>query len=171
MRLNIIVVLSLVMSVYTFEAQAQQLYKWVDAHGVTHYGGALPSQDIDHVAFEFTDDYQVPNTQDDYYSIQNQLKRLQERRTQQQAEKQQAAAARSASRQAPETVYLQANEPERRYYVPAYYPRYKSHHYNNKYKRNYPKQTHQKTHLEKPRSGISQKAKVNRSSAAFSASR
>ncbi len=171
MKLNTIVVLSLVMSVCVFEAQAQQLYKWVDAQGMTHYGETLPSEDIDHVAFEFTEDYQVPNSQDDYYSIQNQLKRLQEHRSQQQAEKQQAAQARAANKQVPEIIYVQANEPERRYYVPAYYPRYKSHHYHNKYNGHHPKKAHQKPYIEKPRSGISQKAKVNRSGAVFSASR
>ena len=171
MKLNSIIILSLVMNVCVFEAQAQQLYKWVDAQGVTHYGETLPSEEIDHVAFEFTDDYPVPNSKDDYYSIQNQLKRLQERRSQQQAEKQQATQARAANKQVPETIYLQVNEPEHRYYVPAYYPHYKSPHYNNKHHRHYPKQTHKKPYIEKPRSGISQKAKVNRSGAVFSASR
>jgi len=53
---------------------------------VTHYAEALPSQDIDHVALQFTEQYQQANSQDDYYSIQNQLERLQQRRSQQLAE-------------------------------------------------------------------------------------
>ncbi len=171
MKLNVRVILMVVISVFALEAHAQQLYKWVDAQGVTHYGETLPSQDVEHVAFEFTQDYQVPNSQDDYYSIQNQLKRLQQQRSQQRAERQQAAEARAAEQQTPEIIYVQANEPERRYYVPAYYPSYKPHHYNKKYHGHYSKQDHHKPYVEKPRSGISQKANVNRSSAVFSASR
>ena len=172
MKLSVIFFLLVVVSV--FEVQAQQLYKWVDAQGVTHYGEKLPSQDVDYIAFEFTQDYQAPNPQDDYYSIQNQLKRLQEQRTQRLAEKKQAADARAAKQQTPEIVYVQANEQERSYYLPAYYPRYKSHHYNKKYNGHYPKQAHHKyakPYIEKPKSGISQKARVNRSGAVFSASR
>jgi|TARA_B110000240_G_C13397753_1_gene409640 hypothetical protein len=173
MKLKAIVVL-LVVSVFVFEAQAQQLYKWVDAQGVTHYAEALPSQDIDHVALQFTEQYQQANSQDDYYSIQNQLERLQQRRSQQLAEKQQAAQARAANQQKPETIYVQVNEPEGNYYLPAYYPRYKSHHYGDQYNRHHPKQGHHKYTkpiIEKPKSGISHKAKVNRYGAAFSASR
>ena len=173
MKLKVIVVL-LVVSVFVFEAQAQQLYKWVDAQGVTHYAEALPSQDVDYVALEFTEQYQQANSQDDYYSIQNQLERLQQRRSQQLAEKQQAAQAKAANQQKPETIYVQVNESEGNYNLPAYYPRYKSHYYDNQYKRNHPKQEHHKYTkpiIEKPKSRISQKAIVNRSGAAFSASR
>jgi hypothetical protein len=170
MKLNVSVVLMMVASVFMLEAHAQQLYKWVDAQGVTHYGETLPSQDVEHVAFEFTQDYQVQNSQDDYYSIQNQLTRLQQQRSQQRsqqrAEKQQAAEAR-----APEIIYVQANEPQRRYYSPAYYPSYRPNHYNKKYHGHYSKQDHHKSYVEKPRSGIAQKANVNRSSAVFSVSR
>ncbi len=88
MKPNVIAVLLITTSVLTIEVQAQQLYKWVDAQGVTHYSEALPSQNVDHAAFEFTKDYQVTNPQDDYYSIQSQLKRLQQRRSQQRVEKQ-----------------------------------------------------------------------------------
>ena len=171
MKLNILAVLVVVLILFAVETQAQQLYKWVDAQGVTHYSETLPSQHIEHVAFEFTENYQVPNTQDDYYSIQNQLKRLQERRAQQHAEKQQAMKEKAAKQQTPEIVYVQTHEPERRYYLPAYYPNYNSHHYKKLYKEHHRKHRSQKPNLDKPRSGISQKTKVNRSGAVFSASR
>ena len=171
MKLNVSVVLLVIMSV--FEVQAQQLYKWVDAQGLTHYTETLPNKDIDHVALDFTQDYPVPNAEDDFYSIQNQLKRLQQRRSQQLAEKQQALEVRAIKQQTSEIIYVQANEPERNYYLPAYYPRYKPHHYN-KHNGHHPKQVHHKQakpYIEKPKSGISSKVKVNRSSAGFSASR
>jgi len=168
----VIIGLLITISVLTIEVQAQQLYKWVDAQGVTHYAEALPSEDVDHVAFEFTENYQAANPQDDYYSIQNQLKRLQQRRSQQRAEKQQVAEARAAKQQTTEIIYVQASESEPSYYLPAYYPHFNFNPYNKKYNGHYSKQTHhQKTYIEKPRSGISQKAKVNRSGAVFSASR
>ena len=162
------VVLLVAMSV--FEVQAQQLYKWVDAEGVTHYSETLPNKNIDHVALEFTQDYQVPNHEDDYYSVQNQLKRLQQRRSQQLAEKKQVQVAK----QTPEIVYVQVSEPERNYYLPAYFPHFKSHHYNGKYNTHYPKHARYKqrnAYLEKPKSGISQKVRASRVSAGFSASR
>ncbi len=173
MKLDKAVILLVIMSVSFFEVQAQQLYKWVDDQGLTHYGETLPDQDVDHITFEFTEDYQVANSQDDYYSIQNQLKRLQQRRAQQLAEKQQRAEARTLSEQqtVPDTIYVQTSEPERRYYLPAYYPQYKPHHYNNKAGLQYPKRPHKKQIVEKPRTGISQKAKAHHSGAVFSASR
>ena len=169
MKLKSVVVL-LVMSGALFEAQAQQLYKWVDAQGVTHYSEALPIQDVDHVAFDITKHYPAANPQDDYYSIQNQLKRLQERRSQQLAEKRQLTEASGARQRTADTIYVQVNEPERDYYLPGYYPYYNSHHYPNHYNHHYPTQTYQQPSLEKPKAGIHQKAKVNRSSVAFSAS-
>ncbi|MDW3095437.1 MAG: DUF4124 domain-containing protein [Gammaproteobacteria bacterium] len=171
MKLNEIAILMVVLCMLAIETQAQQLYKWVDAQGVTHYSETLPSQDIDHATFEFTEDYQVSNSQDDYYSIQNQLKRLQERRAQQRAEKQQALKEKEVKQQVPEIIYVQAHEPEGRYYLPVYYPRYNSYHYNKHYNGYRPKHRSQKPYLDKPRSGISQKVKVNRSGAVFSATR
>ncbi len=171
MKPNLIVLSLIVLSMAAAKAQAQQLYKWVDDQGVTHYSESLPSQHVDHVAFEFTEDYQVPNTQDDYYSIQNQLKRLQERRSQRRAEKQQAAKVKESARQAPEVIYVQASEPERRYFAPAYFPKHYLHRYNNHYAKRYPTPKHQKQLIDKPRSGIAHKAKASKSGAAFSAAR
>lgn len=154
MRLNSSVVLLAVLTVGIFEVQAKQLYKWVDADGQTHYGETLPGENVDHVAFEFTDNYQAPDTQDDYYSVQNQLKRLQERRAQARAEKQQAI--KAEKQREPEIVYVQSKEPERRYYVPAYYPNYKAHHYNNNYYQpRYPKRYEQKPPKDKTRLRLS----------------
>ena len=59
---------------------AQEYYKWVDEDGVTHYGEALPDNNTDHVAFKFPEEYATSNAKDDYYSIQNQLQRMLERR-------------------------------------------------------------------------------------------
>ncbi len=174
MKQNTIIIFSIMAAMYAIEGNAQKLYKWVDEHGVTHYGQDLPSQNTEHVAFEFTQDYQASNPQEDYYSIQNQLKRLQERRAEQNAQKQQSEEAK-VKQKSPEVIYVNVNESERRYYAPAYFPHYKGHHFNDKYHRDYPKHSQhkrqQKTNIEKPRSGISQKSNVNRSRAVFSASR
>ena len=59
---------------------SQQYYKWVDEHGVTHYSEALPNENIDHVAFEFPEQYATVDAEKDYYSIQNQLQRMLERK-------------------------------------------------------------------------------------------
>jgi hypothetical protein len=173
MKIKLTMVFIGCLSVLAQQVQAKQFYKWVDDKGVTHYSEALPDQDIDHVALELSEDYSVSNSQDDYYSIQNQLKRLQQRRSQQLVEKQQAAQVREAKQQASEIIYVQVEEPERHYYPPVYYPRYNSHHYRKDH-RPYPKhgyQKFQKPYIEKSRSGISQKVKANHSGAVFSASR
>ncbi len=87
------------------------------------------------------------------------------------------AEASAVKQQAVEIIYVQANEPRRNYYLSAYYPYHKSHYYNKEYKEyneHYSKrvqQKHQNSYLEKPRPGLSQKAKVNRSGIVFSASR
>ena len=185
MKVITVSILLTMMSALTANVSAQQLYKWVDDQGVTHYGEALPSNDIEHVTFEFAnyntfDNDQKPNPQDDYYSIQNQLKRLQDRRTQQLEEKKLAAEARAANNPPSQEAYLEYSQPAERYYAPAYYPRhysnfYPKHHfgYQNGHKirrhLNFPNQ--HKPAIKQSRSGISQKVKANRSKAVFSASR
>lgn len=171
MKLNVNVVMLIVLSMVAINAQAQQLYKWVDAQGVTHYSESLPNPTIDHVAFEFTEDYQVPNAKDDYYSIQNQLKRLQDRRAERRAEKQQAAKEKESMRQSPEIIYVLSSEPERRYFAPTYYPNYYTHGYNKHYAKRHSKPKHQRQLIDKPRSGLAHKVKASNAGAAFSASK
>ncbi|MEM8844623.1 MAG: DUF4124 domain-containing protein [Pseudomonadota bacterium] len=70
----------LIAVLFVSSAEAQEFYKWVDEDGVTHYGEVLPSPDIAHEEFDFPAAYETSNPTDDYYSIQNQLKRVQEQR-------------------------------------------------------------------------------------------
>ncbi len=102
----------------------QQYYKWVDENGVTHYGEALPSENTEHVAFEFPEQYTTTNAEEDYYSIQNQLQRMLERRKLQR----EARASRQSPAPAAQPQPVRYEEP--RYIVgplhrPIYYPHLK----------------------------------------------
>jgi len=116
---NLLIVLLMTMAVAT----AQELYKWVDDQGVTHYGDSLPDQQIEHESFKLAEYTQQANTNSDYYSIQNQLQRLQERRTAELEQKQQLAEINAAKNPPKPDTEVTLYEPEeRRYYSPAYYP-------------------------------------------------
>jgi len=72
----------LFLSIYAFpSAGADVVHKWVDAQGVTHYSdkpptaSATPVYQIDLPAY-----YSVVDAQSDYYSIENQWRRLREER-------------------------------------------------------------------------------------------
>ena len=116
--LNTILLVGLITGSYV---QAQQLYKWVDAHGLTHYGDVLPDEHIEHEAFSFGE-YQQQENPDDYYSIQNQLRRLQETRAETLKQKQQVAEIKAANNKTQEVVYAAPYEPQQARYFPAYLP-------------------------------------------------
>ena len=173
MNIKIVGVLIILATGFSTNASAQQLYKWVDDQGVTHYGENLPNADVEHVALKFPEKYEYSNPEEDYYSIQNQLKRLQESRAKQREERQKAVDARAEKQLPVREVYVQDYEPSRRYYLPARYP-----HYYPKYKfGHHPKHPQHKKPccnkpiVEKRRSGISQQAKTNRTKSVFTASR
>ena len=114
------IILPIVLFFYGSVGYADEFYKWVDENGVTHYGEALPNEDIDHVAFNFPDQYVTSNPEEDYYSIQNQLQRMLDRRKQ--SEKKRSASEQNASSQPP-PIYVE----EPRYYSgavhhPIYFP-------------------------------------------------
>ena len=75
-----ILMTGLVAMLFMAYAHAQEYYKWVDADGVTHYGEVLPNTDTEYESFEFPRQYTNSDPSDNYYSIQNQLKRVQEQR-------------------------------------------------------------------------------------------
>ena len=119
-----------VVFVFASSVQAQKLYKWVDENGVTHYQESRPDSNVEHVALQFPDKYDVSNPEEEYYSIQNQLKRLQESRAQQQAARQQQQANTQAREVQIQEVYVPTHEPYRRYYAPRHYSHYgKGHQY------------------------------------------
>lgn len=63
---------------------ARTYYKWIDESGTTHYSESLPeSVDVqESERLELNDDYTTSVSDEDYYSIQNQLQRIQEQRKQ-----------------------------------------------------------------------------------------
>lgn len=161
-------------------ANSQQLYKWVDDQGVTHYGDALPDEDIVHESFKFPQYNQVSNPGDDYYSIQNQLQRLQDRRTETLKQKQQAAEIKAAKNPPRQEVYVTAVESERRYYPSAYFPNRFNKHYKyipgvpyhgRHYKHHNKHVSPSKPMLEPVRSGLVSKSGAKRSKAVFAASK
>ena len=156
------------------QADSQQLYKWVDDQGVTHYGDALPDENIAHESFHFQQYSHISNPSDDYYSIQNQLQRLQERRSQALKQKQQAAEIKAANNSVSQQPTVAIVEPERRYFAPAYFP----HRYNKHYKYIPGKPHHYNKHVnsskapvERSRGGLVSRPTAKRGQASFSASK
>ena len=98
----------------------------MDADGVTHYGEILPSPDIEFEEFDFPTQYATSNPHEDYYSIQNQLKRVQEQRLLWRE-------LNLPVKQETEVIVQEVQvQPEVVRYVPAYPYHYKRHHYKNK---------------------------------------
>ena len=62
------------------QAGARTLYKWVDEHGVTHYSEFEPANGKESEELILPDSYASTNFEEDYYSIQNQLERVQQQR-------------------------------------------------------------------------------------------
>lgn len=162
------------------QVNSQQLYKWVDDQGVTHYGDALPDENIVHESFKFPQYNQASKPSDDYYSIQNQLQRLQERRAETLKQKQQAAEIKAAKNPSRQELYVTAAEPERRYYPYAYFPNRFNKHYKpiagvpyhgRHYKHHNKHVSPSKTKLEPVRSGLVSKPSAKRSKAVFAASK
>ena len=108
-------------------AHAQEYYKWVDADGMTHYSESRPDAITDYEAFEFPQQYVSTNSDEDYYSIQNQLKRVQEQRL---LWRELNVPERPQQDVAVQEVIYQ---PEEVRYVPAYPYYYKRHHYKDRY--------------------------------------
>ena len=123
---------------FVSSVHAQEFYKWVDADGVTHYGEKLPNPETEYETLEIPAKYVTGKPGDDYYSIQNQLKRIQEQRL---LWRELNTPVRQQEKVIVEEVRA---EPEVVRYVPAYpyhykYPYYKNKHYygnNKKYRNN-----------------------------------
>ncbi len=111
---------------------ADQVHKWVDDKGVTHYSDKAPVSSASQVTVvEVSAMYSTTtDVEDDYYSITNQWMRIHKERIEREKIKLEKAKQRAAQRPvAPQVVYL--NDPyEGRYGVG--YPFY---FYNNKYRR------------------------------------
>ena len=181
MKRKSILLASLLVAICTSTSfvNAQELYKWVDEQGVTHYADALPEAKVEHQLFRFADYQHTDNPSDDYYSIQNQLKRLQESRAEALKQKQQAAEIRAAKYPPKQEVIVTSLEPQQRYYSPAYYPygfnkRFKyipGSKYNSRHIAHHPKRKVNHSPVEKPSRGIVHKNPVKRSTVQFSASK
>ena len=95
--------------------RAAEYHKWVDANGVTHYGQSLPAGVETSEVLKLADEYSTSSSQE-YYSIQNQLARIEERKQ----ERLKALAEKRArqTQKAPEVVATPVYEEPRdvRYY-------------------------------------------------------
>ena len=179
MKINIQLTCLLISYLIGSYVHAQQLYKWVDEHGMTHYSDELPAGHVEHEAFQFAEYHSDSNPVEDYYSIQNQLERLQERRAETLKQKQRAAEIKAAKNPPPREVIITSSEPQQRYYSPAYFPH--GLHKPHKYILGKPYYGHQNKHqrharlprtpIERPRTGIASGVKVKPSIAGFSASK
>ena len=114
---------------------AQEFYKWIDTDGVTHYSEVLPSQEVEYYVLEIPVQYATNKPSDDYYSIQNQLKRIQEQRL---LWRELHSPVKQKEEVVVEEVYV---EPEVVRYAPVYpyhykYPYFKNKHYNHNKKYN-----------------------------------
>ncbi len=111
----------------TSEAYAEQFYKWVDDDGVTHYGEILPNANTKHVSFEFPDNYVKSNPEEDYYSIQNQLQRMQDRRAKRREERLRRQENATVQQQTASVEYEDGGYPyySAVAYPPIYYPHVK----------------------------------------------
>ena len=108
------------------ESHAATYYKWVDAAGVTHYSESQPAS-AQAQEMSLPDEYVQPvSAAEDYYSIQNQLERLQQQRRdllERRLLKEQAA---QAAR--PQPVVQQIIEPAQPVYFPVHrFPRHGFH--------------------------------------------
>ena len=160
-NLGLLILLSALLSTQAF---AQKLYKWVDEWGDTHYSEELPEGVSEHVAFNFPDSYETSDPKEDYYSIQNQLKRIQARKLEEQKSD------REVRQQQPrQQTYVDHYQP-RRYYYPVHQRR---HYPVYPYKYNKPKYccSNSKPQVKRPPARITQANRTFRSSAGFSASR
>ncbi len=168
----------ILLGAWSAQLPAQSFYKWVDAEGVTHYSQIQPKQAVDHIVLDIAEDNARLTPENDYYSVQNQLDRLQTRRARERAEKQRIGQAESVKVTSPDVIYIQASEPVNRYYLPVHYSRYLPYGYNE----NHHQYKHQSSYsaarattsdklTDKPHASISQKKIVNRSAAVFSVSR
>ena len=149
------------------QAFGQQLYKWVDEHGLTHYSETAPKNAVEHVTFDFPDRYIAADPEQNYHSIQNQLKRMQARKHAQQKLRQSIQTAKKQKPVTKPSVDVDRSPP-RRYYLPVYQHRgYPVH----------PYQPYQPREIccsppeaEKPPARITQKSKPGQSSSGFIAS-
>ncbi len=89
---------------------AEQIHKWIDEEGVTHYSDSAPESKTEDVSvIETLDEYTVPqNLDEDYYSITNQWLRMNEERLAREKLKLEQEKQRAASQPPPpQVIYVQ----------------------------------------------------------------
>ncbi|MGD2136666.1 MAG: DUF4124 domain-containing protein [Gammaproteobacteria bacterium] len=119
------VAVSLVMLSVITRAAAGQVYRWTDAAGITHYS-ETPPQDktLDARQVELPEIPPAIDAPEDYYSVINQLRRMQAQRLENEklvAERKQAEA---EARRALAEAEAAAQEPAYQETEPRYYPAY-----------------------------------------------
>lgn len=91
-------------------AVAAEVYRWVDQKGVTHYGEQPPEGSSAERAFTMPDTAPVSDANDEYFSVINQSRRMEESRLAREKARSDLTAERRASQPVgPNTVYLQGD--------------------------------------------------------------
>ena len=106
-QLNNLIIFMVMLTLISSATHAKEYYKWVDENGVTHYGEDVPAENVEHEAFNFPEQYTTSDPKQDYYSIQNQLDRLVERRQQLQRQRDSRKNVQTASTVSPVPVFVE----------------------------------------------------------------
>ena len=106
---------------------APEVFRWVDDKGVTHYGEEPPEGVRPERAFTMPDAARVSNPEDDYFSVVNQSRRMEESRlAREKARDERIAEQRASQPGQPANVYIQNDGYARGFgyaYPPYVYPR------------------------------------------------
>lgn len=120
--------IALLLLAVTIPVFAGSVHKWVDAQGVTHYSDQMPEENqntVKQVAvtkIDVSDEYNVADNQQDYYSVTNQWARMREERIARKQIQLEKAKIKTAQQPAvPQVVYINQEEPRS---SSVYYPAY-----------------------------------------------
>jgi len=116
-----LLIIAILMNSVLLSAYAANVYKWVDAKGITHYSDEEPAPSTTQVTLIDVPATQsvTVNAENDYYSIANQWMRLHEELIKQEKIKLEKAKQKAALQPvAPQVIYI--NEPNANRYVVAY---------------------------------------------------
>jgi hypothetical protein len=124
MHRHIIISISLVLLASAEQPSAEEIYTWTDAAGITHYSETPPPDpSLQARPIELPEPPPVMQTPDDYYSVINQLNRMQTQRLENEKLIAERKRAEAEARQAIAEAEAQQQE-EYQEAVPSYYPAY-----------------------------------------------
>lgn len=125
---------------FVSSAMATEIHKWVDEHGITHYSDEAPGvQDVEVTLIEVPATYSTnKNSEEDYYSITNQWKRIHEERIALEKIKLEKAKYKAAQQPSqPQVVYYEDRGGGYYFGNPNYFSNRYKHRHNYKYRKDY----------------------------------